>query len=464
MADVTLVSECLTKDVNTTKDLIESEEKTASSGEEKGTTDEDLEKVVIETIKSQREACDIESILSDCVNEKVTDQQVRNCLLKLVNNETLYTRSSRKRIIYNIRNEDSNSIPELNTTKTVENLQDELLDFKKFILTKFEALTAEIINLKKQLGNTERHNPQERELKNMELEIKYLREENQNKTEVIKLLTKDAVMRDETFLPSYENRIKNPEHENKNSFIVPRKNVNRNVTNKRKTFEIPLTNRYNSLMHENVLNNNDEVQSKFNNSQQTYASAIITKKINETRPQPHNNNEKKKVIVFGDSMTKRISPREFNHHTPQHHTIFRSFPGANTKSLQHYIEPTLTEEDADIAIIHVGTNDIAPRPNTHVMNDVEITEEIMKIALKCKNLGAKNIIVSSIIPRKDLEIDKRRINVNALLRETCVRNGFTLLSNDNIDKSRLWKDGLHLNYTGIEEFANNLITSINTLR
>ena len=213
------------------------------------------------------------------------------------------------------------------------------------------------------------------------------------------------------------------------------------------------------------LNSNNNVASfknstnRRNNEQQSYANTVSQRHNAErsNRTEQSATPAKKKAVIFSDSMARRISSREFNRHTPNQQTLFRSFPGANCKSLQSYVEPTLNEESVDTVAIHIGTNDLSPRPNTQApLTDAQIAHEIQMIAAKCKSLGTRNVIISSIIPRQDPNIDQRRINVNLMLREMCGKNNLIYLNNDNIDKSRLWKDGLHLTNEGIAEFAANL--------
>ena len=43
--------------------------------------------------------------------------------------------------------------------------------------------------------------------------------------------------------------------------------------------------------------------------------------------------------------------------------FFRSFSGANSKQLNHYIIPTLVDDKPDVVLLHVGTNDILSNPN-----------------------------------------------------------------------------------------------------
>ena len=162
-------------------------------------------------------------------------------------------------------------------------------------------------------------------------------------------------------------------------------------------------------------------------------------------------------------MRRKIVPRTFNKSTPNHHTVFRTFPGANTKSLKCYIEPTLTSDKFETAVIHCGTNDIAPRPNIHQQTDEEIAEATIEIAKKCKEHGVDNVLISGIIPRRGIVVDKRRINTNTILQKMCTENGLLFIDNSNIRRHDLRYDGLHLTDTGVIDFAVNLIDAINQI-
>ena len=177
-----------------------------------------------------------------------------------------------------------------------------------------------------------------------------------------------------------------------------------------------------------------------------------------------NNPSKKRAIIFSDSMAKRILPWKFNRVTPTYHTTFRSFPGANTKSLNYYLDHELTAQTYDTVIIHCGTNDISPRRNTHTLTDEEIAHALIEMGLKAKRFGPKTILISGIIPRKDPTIDTRRINVNSILQRLCIENNFCYVDNCNVTNLHLWKDGIHLLDSGIELFSDNLINFLNDLR
>ena len=66
----------------------------------------------------------------------------------------------------------------------------------------------------------------------------------------------------------------------------------------------------------------------------------------------------RKVLIVGDSHVRRIRRNDFNKDLKNGKVIFRSFSGANTKQLNHYIVPLLVDDKPDAVIFHVGTNDV----------------------------------------------------------------------------------------------------------
>ena len=77
-----------------------------------------------------------------------------------------------------------------------------------------------------------------------------------------------------------------------------------------------------------------------------------------------------KIFVVGDIIVKRIKRLDFNKEL-RSNTFFRSFSGANSKQLGHYIIPTLVDDKPDVALLHVGTNNIHSNVNdTKLANDI----------------------------------------------------------------------------------------------
>ena len=239
-------------------------------------------------------------------------------------------------------------------------------------------------------------------------------------------------------------------------FITPKQSVKPPHVNNR--FEIPLSNRFDQL---NLLTKDDVIVNKI-------TKVIEDRNATHVNRAPKNNNRtnlpnKKKTAIFSDSMAKQISYREFNKHTPNHQSYIKSFSGANCKLLNHYIGPNLKDQAFDTAVLHIGTNDVSPRPYAHALKDDEILTEIEEMATKCKTHGVKNVVISGIITRYRNNNERRRIAVNRLIQSMCNEKGYHYVKNDNVFKADLKNDDVHLNERGISKFANNLIGTLNNL-
>ena len=75
---------------------------------------------------------------------------------------------------------------------------------------------------------------------------------------------------------------------------------------------------------------------------------------------------------------------------------------------------------------------------------------------KCKSYGVNNIAISSILVRKNHEVNEVIKKVN-LLKTLCLKQGFTFICNSAIAREMLWRDGLHLTNEGTNMLSNNLL-------
>ena len=136
------------------------------------------------------------------------------------------------------------------------------------------------------------------------------------------------------------------------------------------------------------------------------------------------------------------------------------FSGANIKRLDHFTTPTLVEDRLDIVIIHSGSNDIT----NNTVNQIyvkDIVNHIINIGKKCLSYDVKEVIISSIFIKKYFKRTRIIRQVNELLHGECKRNNYQFISNDNITREVLWRDGLHLNIDGTYIFASNLVDFLN---
>ena len=166
----------------------------------------------------------------------------------------------------------------------------------------------------------------------------------------------------------------------------------------------------------------------------------------------------KNIILFSDSIPRGLRMREFNRYIRYGKTRLKSFPGATSKELSHYIEPTIKEESFDMATIHVGVNDLLNGQNN--LQHESLLSNIMDIVRKCKHNGIREIIISSIVITGKIEA-RVITEVNESIKNLCRVNGLCFVNNVNISSYHLYKDRLHLLEPGKCILANNLIDGIN---
>ena len=92
--------------------------------------------------------------------------------------------------------------------------------------------------------------------------------------------------------------------------------------------------------------------------------------------------------MFTDNIPRGIWMRKFNQCTDGVARL-KSFPGATSKELAHYVVPTLKEESFHTALIHVGTNDIL-RDQSKLQQQL-VLQNIMKMLINVKNMELKRL-------------------------------------------------------------------------
>ena len=121
------------------------------------------------------------------------------------------------------------------------------------------------------------------------------------------------------------------------------------------------------------------------------------------------------------------------------------------------MKPSLNNYQPDAVVIHIGSNDVSfgnLRNETAVKN---IAENIIKIALLCKEYGVSEVVVSSILPKRNIKLSKLIRQVNDILYDLCKMNNIYFLSNSNISRNFICDDGVHLNEKGTHILASNLV-------
>ena len=75
----------------------------------------------------------------------------------------------------------------------------------------------------------------------------------------------------------------------------------------------------------------------------------------------------------------------------------------------------------------------------------------------------KEAVISSILSKKIIVLTLARLirQVSDSLREQGVLNGFVFISNNNISRTHLQKDGIHLEDLGTNILADNFVDFLN---
>ena len=87
--------------------------------------------------------------------------------------------------------------------------------------------------------------------------------------------------------------------------------------------------------------------------------------------------------------------------------------GANTKQLDHYVIPVLVGKKPP-----TGSNDIT-KFNHHDVDENDLANRILQIALKCRYYGVESIVISSVLVRNDYNLNTLIPGVNISLKHLC---------------------------------------------
>ena len=128
--------------------------------------------------------------------------------------------------------------------------------------------------------------------------------------------------------------------------------------------------------------------------------------------------------------------------------------------MNHYILPKLHKDHPDVVLLHISSNDISNQTKDKI-NTEKPAGDIISISKSCIDFSLKEVVISSILPKRNIVVTRLIRQVKDNLREQCVLNGFGFISNDNISRTRLWKDGIHLEDLGTKLLAGNFVDFLN---
>ena len=126
----------------------------------------------------------------------------------------------------------------------------------------------------------------------------------------------------------------------------------------------------------------------------------------------------------------------------------KSFPGATSEELLHYVDPTL--EDGIY-----NTN------NKNINKVDELVNNLKSTVIKCTSNGIAKVVVSGIVINNKMS-DLFVAGVNKKVAMMCKKNSLICMDNGNIPKSCLFTDGLQLVEKGNCILAKNFIDILNS--
>ena len=161
------------------------------------------------------------------------------------------------------------------------------------------------------------------------------------------------------------------------------------------------------------------------------------------------------TIIVGDSIVKGLRKDLLSRAAKRRVTV-RSFPGATTADMEHYLQPSLATKPKAI-ILHVRTNDL--KNSSSARNVAEKIVDLGKMI--ATNSPNTSVTISAITQRSDEESLKRKAkDCNKVLKTFCNQNGWGFIEHLNIDETCLNNYKLHLNKKGIAILASNIVNNI----
>ena len=159
----------------------------------------------------------------------------------------------------------------------------------------------------------------------------------------------------------------------------------------------------------------------------------------------------RKTFIHRTSFVNGIRTNEFNSHLNKFSAGFRPFPGGTVRQMETYILSTFRDDKPDVAIVHVGCNDV----RNGKLSYEEIARGIIQLENICKDHQVNNI--SSLVCRNGAHLNRKINSVKVIWEKLCQSNGFMFINNSNITEMDFADDGLHLKESGKYILTDNFI-------
>lgn len=275
---------------------------------------------------------------------------------------------------------------------------------------------------------------------NAEFELDDVKEQLASKEEIIKILRQDleTAQREIKMLQQREVTLKSELENLTFKQVIKSKAVSKRFQAQHGDASVKVTNRFERLLDVEGAEENTAQSPSFcsENSKKSAVSELLTTHKQEMNMQP-------RVIILGDSMVRNVG-------RCVEESVVYCYPGIRVKQLTQQVDEI--NENPDVVMVHVGTNDIHSSPTpSHIMEDMR------KLVTKARNKfeGAK-VVISGLIHRHDVDF-KYISAVNSCLEWICKEMDMLFVDgNVWIKESDISGDGLHFNRKGTLQFGKLL--------
>ena len=233
-----------------------------------------------------------------------------------------------------------------------------------------------------------------------------------------------------------------------NLFKFPKRTFKCSNKNNHKT-EIKLANRFENLnFDESNEDDEDDVIIIADSKEKKQASKNRKQTELQKRKESATRGKRKKFVsIIGDSIIKDVKGYELS--KDENLVVVKSFRGATTKAMYHYMIPTV-EKHPDVLIIHTGTNDLKEEKDPK-----EVARKVIDLAKKAQTYDpGMKVNVSLLTPRKD-GFSKQVIEVNRHLKDLCNENQIAFIDHSNVTTNHLNRSKLHLRENGSKLISKN---------
>ena len=160
------------------------------------------------------------------------------------------------------------------------------------------------------------------------------------------------------------------------------------------------------------------------------------------------------AVIIGDSIIKGLRNDLLSRATQRRVTV-RSFPGASSSDMKHYLQPSLQLKPSEI-ILHAGTNDLRDSSSPAVV------EKLVDLGnLISSSPPSTKVTISALTQRFDDEsLGKKVTECNKVIKSFCNQNGWVLVQHPSLDLSCVNSLKLHFNRKGIAILLSNFVNHL----